>query len=666
MLRERFCFAALATVALLSGAASAQDAVCAPVTKVPLERHLRQLSLDLLGRPPTLDEYRAVQAKGSITEDDIRAMMDREEFYSRMRGYHRALLRSNISVSVYNNGNSRFSGTGAVGNPWGLRGNTAPALRGANGQGCDAFIEQAKCNTVQQDPQLEPPLASKRCYDEQGVPLPVSVDYDTTYFSCTRLDTAAAPIASCDAAVTAGKIAAKYLLFCDMRWVSGDTKQAHPFQCVPDPARSTTAPLTQEELDANGKVTAFVYPSPPANTSLTRLDRCTLDLTLKSGVKGAWAPARGCIQREGYSLVPAPFWSTSTAQVAVCAIEAQARVVNPYTLESCETARFASDRSCGCGDKLRRCESNDTTQVHDARVKAFNNEPELIADSVLRRDEPYFNILTTRRSFLNGTLSEFYRSNQGVGVFTVTPPLPTDALPSVPYAQADTWQEYTRGPQHSGVLTTPSFLYRFPTYRSRVNEFYEAFLCKSFVPAPGGSLPSPDDACNRENNLAKRCGCNYCHATIEPTGAHWGRYGERVAQYLSPEQFPRFDPKCRDCALSGDTNCGGECAQYVMQAYDGDGANSLGLLKTYLYRTPEEELNIEGGPQTLVQRMMQTGDLERCAVKRIWNEFLGRPMSAEEQRLYLQPLADDFLTSGHRLKALIQRVLTTDAYRRID
>ena len=48
----------------------------------------------------------------------------------------------------------------------------------------------------------------------------------------------------------------------------------------------------------------------------------------------------------------------------------------------------------------------------------------------------------------------------------------------------------------------------------------------------------------------------------------------------------------------------------------------------FLYRTPEEEANIQSGPQLLVERMLQTGDLERCAVKRIWTEFLGRPMSA--------------------------------------
>src|SRR5690606_28441573 len=125
-------------------------------------------------------------------------------------------------------------------------------------------------------------------------------------------------------------------------------------------------------------------------------------------------------------------------------------------------------------------------------------------------------------------------------------------------------------------------------------------------------------------------------------------------------------PKCRDCALAGDTNCGGECSQYVMQAYDGDGANSLGMLKTYLYRTPDEEANILGGPQLLVERMLQTGELERCAVQRIWHEFLGRPMTAEGRRLHLRPRSEDSSRSNHRLKALSEKLLMTDAYRRID
>lgn len=192
------------------------------------------------------------------------------------------------------------------------------------------------------------------------------------------------------------------------------------------------------------------------------------------------------------------------------------------------------------------------------------------------------------------------------------------------------------------------------------------FLCKHFAPEAGAIAPPPEDSCNRENNLAKRCGCSYCHATIEPQGAHWGRFGERNAQYLAPDTFPRLDARCRDCALAGDTTCNNECGNYVMQAFDGDGANSLGLLRTYLYRTPDEEPNIVGGPRLMVQRFSQTGELEQCAVRNIWNHLLGRPMTSQEESLYLTPLSQGFATDGHNLKALMQRIVATEAYRRID
>ncbi|MFP2931049.1 DUF1585 domain-containing protein [Pyxidicoccus sp. 3LG] len=599
-------------------------------------------------------------------------MMAKDEFHTRMRAYHRALLRSNLSASVFDNGNSRMSGTGAETSMLYLGGNSATSLRGVNGTACDATIEQDACLTATQVDAHAAPLRERvtTCRDEHGIPMPVSFDYDTNFYRCTPLATATAssnPVSTC-AELANSTTWKKYTNFCDRRGANGDS-----FLCLPDPGKNTTAALTVEVLGTNG-IIAFQHPDPASRPALTELKRCTLDLELRDNVRGNYMPRRGCIQREGYKMAPQPFWATAgtPATVKVCAIEAQNNAENPWTRASCEAARFTGDRSCGCGDRMRRCEvgninaPQNVRSVHDVRVAAFNEEPLRIAESVVKNDEPYFNILTTRRSFVNGTLSEYFRQRQGAGIFNVSAPSSPEAVPSIAYLETDNWKEYTRDASHSGVLTTPAFLYRFPTQRARVNHFYEAFLCKTFSPPADSSLPPPEDACNRENNLAVRCGCNYCHATIEPTGAHWGRYAERGAQFLPPDQFPRFDPKCRDCALAGDTNCGGECSQYVMQAYDGDGASSLGMLKTYLYRTPDEEQNIEAGPQLLVERMLQTGDLERCTVRRIWNEFLGRPMTSEEQRMYLDSLSQDFAKSGHKLKSLIERVVTTDAYRRID
>lgn len=636
---------------VLSSAAWAQGAVCGP-SQVSLERQLRQVYLDLIGRPPTLEEYRFIQAKGAILEEDVRELMQREDYYGRMRTYHRALLRSNISASIFINGDTRLSTNTDGLKPLEIRGNPSTGLRGKNGAGCDHFILQDNCNASHEDPQLEP--STKTCRDAYGVPMPVSVDYNTDQYSCTQLTGAT----DCADAVSQGLVPAKHTFFCDMRRLASGSLAPH--YCLPSATNPITAALTVEELDSQGRVIAFVN---PAGGTLPRLDKCSLDMPLNGGVRGRYTPQRGCVQKEGVVTNATVFWTPG--QQAMCAIQAQARDVNPWTMESCETSRFLSDRSCGCGANARRCEPGNTS-LHNARIAAINEEPLLIADSVLRRDEDYFNILTTKRGFVNGTLAQMYRQNQSPTTWLVTPPAKSDVIPDVPLDQTGNWVEYTRDAEASGVLTTPAWLYRFPTQRSRVNQFWQAFMCKHFTPPAGAVVPPPEDSCNRENNLAKRCGCSYCHATIEPTGAHWGRFGERNAQYLDPEVFPKLSAKCRDCALAGNTTCDNECGNYVMQAFDGEGANSLGLLRTYLYRTPDEEPNIAGGPALLVERMMQTGDLERCAVKNVWEYLLGRPMTTEEERLYMKQLVDDFAADNHNLKQLMLRVVQTDAYRRVD
>ena len=630
-------------------------------SQVSLERRLRQIYLDLLGRPPNMDEYRFVQAKGAILDEDVRELMNREEFFTRLKGYHRALLRSNISTSILANGDTRLQTSNDGLKPLETRGNPSSPLRGKNGASCDHFIQQDNCNAQREDPHAEP--TTKICRDAQGIPLPVSFDYSTDNYTCSRLDLTDATITDCNVAVTKGAIADKQLYFCDMRRV-GTAGTLSPHLCLPQAGNPITAAMTEEVLDGSSRIIAFRNPSAP-NGQLARLDRCTLDLQLNGGVRGRYAPQRGCVQKEGVVTVAAPYWDTTNQTVTMCAIEAQGRDINPWTMETCESGRFTSDRSCGCGARARRCESG-SGAIHNARIAAVNEEPLQLIDSVLRRDENYFNILTTRRSFVNGPLSQLYRETQSPTVWQATSPTAPNLVPDVPLAANDTWVEYTRDEQAAGVLTTASWLYRFPTQRSRVSQFWGAFLCKHFSPPAGAIAPAPEDSCNRDNNLATRCGCSTCHATIEPVGAHWGRFGERNAQYLDPTMFPRVSAKCRDCALAGNTSCDNECGNYVMQAFDGEGAQSLGLLRTYLYRTMDEEPNIVGGPKLLVDRAMQTGDLERCAVQNAWNHLLGRPMTAEEDRLYMNSLIDDFAMSNHNFKHLMLRIVSTDAYRRVD
>ena len=59
-------------------------------------------------------------------------------------------------------------------------------------------------------------------------------------------------------------------------------------------------------------------------------------------------------------------------------------------------------------------------------------------------------------------------------------------------------------------------------------------------------------------------------------------------------------------------------------------------------------------------------DLERCAVKNVWKEMLGRPMSEQEQLMYMDGLTSRWMSKGRSFKQLMKLIIDTDAYRRID
>jgi hypothetical protein len=216
------------------------------------------------------------------------------------------------------------------------------------------------------------------------------------------------------------------------------------------------------------------------------------------------------------------------------------------------------DPSCGCGPEGRYCVPSQglprarcPTRAEGRVRDALNEEPLRIVRSVIGRDEDYYAAYTTRRSFITGALAFFYREQvDRVSGLAMTPPTPTDQMPSMTYEDA-AWREYVRGPEHAGVLTTPAFLGRFPTLRARINAFRTALLCRPFEP-PAGGLPAPDDACNREPNLAHRCGCQHCHSAIEPLGAYWARWARaRLGLPRAPRSTPRLTPTARTCAITG-------------------------------------------------------------------------------------------------------------------
>jgi len=83
-------FAALTVLPLASGAQSPNQ--CAPTERLGKYRFLRQVTLDLYGRPPTIEEYESLHGDGDVDEAKVDEMLSSPEFFDRLAAYHRSFI----------------------------------------------------------------------------------------------------------------------------------------------------------------------------------------------------------------------------------------------------------------------------------------------------------------------------------------------------------------------------------------------------------------------------------------------------------------------------------------------------------------------------------------------------------------------------------------------
>jgi len=384
--------------------------------------------------------------------------------------------------------------------------------------------------------------------------------------------------------------------------------------------------------------------------------------------------ANGVVQ-EGWVWVQA-YWNPDQP-VKVCAFDAQEHeIVDNQTNRGpaqIPCNNFYANRSseCGCGPNLRWCLTRDS----EIQVRRSWDEQLLrFADAIVRGDRPYSELLTSREMEVNGPITHFLKhQTQAPGnAYLVTGDQGYDLPDDLGQHQVDEWRSVTRSSMHAGVLTLPSFLTKFQSNRGRATRFYHAFRCEAFQAPPGG-LPATDDDCHNEPNLTKRCGCKYCHVSVEPAAAYWGRWSEQGIKPLIPEAqsdaYPAFDPACGpDGNQRGSLRCR---LYYVNEVFAEDDARKPyeGYLRSYLFADDLGEqngsysANIESGPQAMAQTVLDPGEsrFAKCTSQRIFKHFTGRDFRTTESALEGQ-LSSTFQT-GFDLKQLVRQIVTSAEYR---
>lgn len=205
-----------------------------------------------------------------------------------------------------------------------------------------------------------------------------------------------------------------------------------------------------------------------------------------------------------------------------------------------------------------------------------------------------------------------------------------------------------RGPNAAGILSQPWFNMKNATRRARGHVVYNAFVCRDFVAPPGLQLsaaPEPD--------LTKRSGCAVCHHTLEPLSAYFARTVESDWTWLDSKTYPTQNATCKKASAVG------TIPSSCTTRYDNIFSNTDAGMLRGAYAAPQ---NADAGPAGLGTYLTGQPEFSTCAVDNVAQSFLGRDLRAEDAALKLQ-LADDFVKSGYRMKALVASILRSKAYR---
>lgn len=373
------------------------------------------------------------------------------------------------------------------------------------------------------------------------------------------------------------------------------------------------------------------------------------------------------VYQEGWRWVH-PYWeSDPSVRIKVCAFDAQETLTTTVgtATVSCGHYTATGKRECGCGPNLKFC-YGPNQKVASLVTAAMREQVARAVDKVSVGGRPYTDLVLSTKAELNGPLAAWKRdvaSNLSLArVFTV--PDKGEPLLALDFTDVDTWTEVDRGGQHAGVLTMPAFLLRFQTDRSRANQFRIGFECEAFEPpsqleAPGSGTP----ACRDDGtDLTKRCTCRYCHKQLEPLAAAFGPFAEAGTTFLDATAFPRMSQAC-----VGSTTA--FCRRFYVTDADADNPGALLPWQYADASHPAIQAALAAGPRARAKASVDSGQLSKCAVKRMFRFLVKRDMHVQgsntDELQLLGELSTGFSSNGYSLPWLVERVVSLPQYRRV-
>lgn len=379
------------------------------------------------------------------------------------------------------------------------------------------------------------------------------------------------------------------------------------------------------------------------------------------------------VKQEGWRMV-APYWDPANP-IKVCAYDAQetASVVIGGKTYPCYDATGFNNVACGCGPNLVNC-YGPAASVSRVVQNSLREQLGRSVDKVTTGGRPYTDLVLSTRADLNGPINQWKKTfSQNYSLSRVySLPDPSEQLSNtLVFTDTNTWQNVDRGAMHAGVTTLPGYMLRFQTNRGRANRFRIDFECQSFVPPSTVEAPGTGGCVEDGTNLTARCTCRYCHSMLEPLAAHWGQFSEAGNTFMSvlPGQgvasVGTFYKKATNCVGSSSAFCN----RFYVTATDGD---NPGALLSYQYSdASHQDITdaLAGGPRKRAQEIVANGVFAKCAVKRVFRNFVKRDMRVEgattDELALLTTLSDGFKTNSYSFPWLVEQVVSLPEYRRV-
>jgi len=379
------------------------------------------------------------------------------------------------------------------------------------------------------------------------------------------------------------------------------------------------------------------------------------------------------VRQEGWRMV-APYWDPANP-IKVCAYDAQevATVMVGGRATPCYDATAFNNAACGCGTGLVNC-YGPAASVSRVVLSSLREQLGRSVDKVTTGGRPYTDLLLATRADVNGPINQWKKtfSNNYSLTRVYSLPDPAEQLSTtLQFTDTNTWQDVDRGPMHAGVTTLPGYMLRFQTNRGRANRFRIDFECQSFVPPSDVEAPGTGGCTADGSDLTKRCTCRYCHQLLEPLASHWGQFAEAGNTYLSVQNgtgvasVGNFFKKASNCIGSGSAFCN----RFYITASDAD---NPGALIPYQYADAAHAditAALAGGPRKRAQEIVDSGVFARCAVKRVFRNFVKRDMRVEgattDELALLGTLSDGFKTNSYSFPWLVEQVVSLPQYRRV-